>query len=163
MLPRSVETMAKTYKCAYAHCKHDTKDIDPKNGSFVQYSSRYWHEDCLRESLAIREIIDVFYTKINEKVVMSQLRSVINNLVYNKKNDAEYILYGLNYYIDHGIPINYPQGLYYVAQSKEVQTEWNKLKNQEKIKDYKFEVKEFEEKKFDYKPSKKSGFQNILN
>ena len=152
----------KTYQCAYTHCKHNTKEINPKDEGIISSGSRYWHKDCLDESLAIRDIIAIFYEEVNSDVIMSQLRRVVNNLVYDKGNDAEFIKFGLRYYLDHKIPINYPQGLYYVAQCKEVQDEWLKLKNKEKIKDYKFEVKESEGKKFEYKPSKKGGFQNIL-
>ena len=162
----------KTYQCAYTHCKHNTKEINPKDDGIILSGSRYWHKDCLKESLTIREIIDMFYSEVNKNVVMSQLRSVVNNLVYNKGNDAEFIKFGLRYYLDHNIPINYPQGLYYVVQSKEVQEAWGHIKAKqavdEQIKKQNFNINDIIDQNTPKEPASKlnkpnkAGFSSVL-
>ena len=116
--------MAKNHKCKYAHCKHESRELSPEEE--VQYGNGYWHQDCLSESLAIRQIIDLFSTKCNKNVVMSQLRHVINEIVYNRGVEARMLLFGIQHYLQHHWKLNYPGGLYYVIQSKDVLAEWNK-------------------------------------
>ena len=149
----------KLHKCKYAHCKHDTTDISPEDEVKVG-ESRYWHKDCYEESLAIRDVIDIFYKEVNRNVVMNNLRKVVNSIVYEKGIDARMLRFGLRYYLDHGKPINYPQGLYYVIQNIDVQKAWNEhVRN---ISKESFEIKEESNRKFEYKPSESKGFANIL-
>lgn len=146
-------------KCKYAHCKHESKDI-PK-GEEIKHSTGYWHKDCLDESLCIREIIDVFVRDVNKNVVVSALRRVINDIIYVKGVDSHLLLFGLKYYVSHKIPLNYPGGLYYVLQNRDVQREWDKMQTQE-LKNS-FEIKEDNIETFQYKPSEERGFQDVLN
>lgn len=146
-------------KCKYVHCKHESKDIP--EGEEVKNGGGYWHKDCLDESLVIREIIKEFTERVNPNVVVAQLRRVINDIVYVKGIDAHLLYFGLMHYILNNIPLNYPGGLYYVLQNRDVQKEWNKIQAT-RIKNN-FEIKEDNTETFQYKPSKERGFQDILS
>ena len=154
----------KTFVCRYTHCKHETKNIPEEEA--VHSGTGYWHEDCLKESLAIREVIDLFQKKCNPLVVMPQLRKTINNIVYEKGIDAQLLLFGVRYYIDHKIPLNYPGGLYYVLQNKDVQKEW--AKQSVKAMKCEFDLDKFVSESdttaspIDYKDTNKSKFSNVL-
>lgn len=145
-------------KCKYAHCKHETKDI-PK-GQEIKNGTGYWHEDCLKESLAIREVIDIFTKDINSNVVMPQLRRTINNIVYDKGIEAEFLLFGLKYYVSHKIPLNYPGGLYYVLQNKDVQKEWDRVQTRNIKKE--FVIEEDNNRKYEYKNTVDNDINKIL-
>ena len=81
--------------------------------------------------------------------------------VFTKKLGSSFLLYGLKYYIEHKIPLNYPQGLYYVIQNKDVINGYAK----EKTKTIKqsVEITEETESNFTYIPTKTNSFADILN
>lgn len=150
-----------TVKCRYGKCKHEIKDIE-KNEA-VKSGSAYYHADCFRDKENRKEIIDLFSKHINPNVIYSQLQSVIKNIIDDRGNDSDFLLFGLKYYIEHKIPLNYPQGLYYVIQNKEMIAEYNKMKRKDIIAKEKFIIPEkVDEVDFTYKPTKTKGFADIL-
>lgn len=102
----------------------------------------------------------MFKEHINPNPVYAQLQSVIKNIIFIKGIQSDFLLFGLRYYIEHKIPLNYPQGLYYVIQNKDVANAYNKSK----IKDVKksVEITEQTEVQFKHIPTKNSGFADIL-
>lgn len=152
-------------KCRYKNCLCEEKEI-PK-GEEVLFNKLYYHKSCLETKNNIQEIARVFSEKINENVVFPQLYRVVNNIVFDKKVDSECLLFGLNYYVEHKIPLNYPQGLYYVIQNKEMLAAYNKMKANEIKKEMdkvldSVDISEENEMSFTYKPSKQKGFGDIL-
>lgn len=154
--------MAKTYKCRASHCFHDSKDILPDD-DIVKIKNAAYHKDCYQAISDIREVIDIFATKINPNVVFSELRKVINTIVYDRKIDSGMLLYGVKYYLKNNIPLNYPQGLYYVVQNKEVQDRYKKIVTAFKVKDYQFTAPVDESQSFEYKTKPQKGFADILS
>lgn len=144
--------------CAYKNCLH--KNIDSSISEMVQNGKKYYHADCLKTKDEINKITILFAEKINKNVVFAQLVAVINNIVFKKSISSEFLLFGLNYYIDHKIPLNYPQGLYYVIQNKDVQKAYDKLKVQSQ--NNKVEITESSEDGFTFKPTKAKGFADII-
>ena len=145
--------------CKYKNCLHDTKELSKTEA--VKKGNSYYHSDCLQTQEEIKEIIDLFKKHINPNPVYSQLQSVIKNIVFTKKLGSSFLLYGLKYYIEHKIPLNYPQGLYYVIQNKDVINGYAK----EKTKNIKqsVEITEETESNFTYIPTKTNSFADILN
>ena len=145
--------------CKYKNCLHDTKELCKSEA--VKKGNSYYHADCLQTQEEIKEIIDLFKKHINPNPVYSQLQSVIKNIVFTKKLGSSFLLYGLKYYIGHKIPLNYPQGLYYVIQNKDVINGYAK----EKTKNIKqsVEITEETESNFTYIPTKTNSFADILN
>lgn len=144
--------------CKYANCLHNDREIEKENA--VKSGSAYYHKDCLQTRDDIKEIIRLFKEHINPNPVYAQLQSVIKNIIFIKGIQSDFLLFGLRYYIEHKIPLNYPQGLYYVIQNKDVANAYNKSK----IKDVKksVEITEQTEVQFKHIPTKNSGFADIL-
>lgn len=117
---------SKLVKCRAKHCQHENREILVEEA--VKEGNCYYHKDCYKTKEEIKEIINLFTEKINPNPVFSQLQSVINKIVYDKGLGSEFLLFGLKYYISHKYKLNYPHGLYYVIQNKEVITEYNKFK-----------------------------------
>lgn len=153
--------MARIYKCRSSHCFHDSKEILPDD-DFVKVKNAAYHKDCYQAILNIRETINLFSTKINPNVVFSVLRRVINNIVYDKKVDSGMLLYGVKYYIDHKLPLHYPQGLYYVVQNEEVQKKYHQEQIAKKTQGYQFKALEDEAKPFTYTSAAQKSFADVL-
>ena len=138
---------------------HDNKEllredaVNPKKGLF-------YHKDCYQTQEEIKEIIDLFSKKINPNVVYSQLRHVINTIVYDRKIGSDLLLFGLKYYIRNKISLNYPLGLYYVVQNKKMIDAFNKYKANQISR--KIELTEDDHTEFQHIPAKINGFADIL-
>ena len=151
--------MANIVKCRYTNCLCDSKDVDKEDA--VQVGKQYFHKECYKTKTEIQEIVKLFSEKINKNVIYSQLNSVIKNIVFTKKLGSEFLLYGLKYYINHKIPLNYPQGLYYVIQNKDVIKTYNDLTVKEMKKS--FYIEEDKDNGFKYIPNKSKGFGDIIS
>lgn len=152
--------MSNTVKCRYKNCIHDNKEIDKSEA--IQVNKSYYHKDCYETKEDISKIIDLFTKHINSNVIYNVLVRVINDIIFNKHNESKFLLYGLQYYIAKKIPLNYPQGLYYVIQNKDVINNYNKYKAQQLIKDEKLVLNQTKEVEFEFKPIKTKGFGDIL-
>lgn len=155
----------KIYKCRYNHCKHETKDVPASEA--VKDGNRYFHKDCYKTKEEINKIIELFAEYINPNVVFAVLRKVVNNIVFNRGVDSELLLFGLNYYIANKITLNYPQGLYYVVQNKNVIKGYKEKKNKEYLIEQKKNLQKVEDdtemvSSFTYKPNKQKSFADIL-
>ena len=149
---------SETVICRYTNCPHKNKEIRREDA--VKKDNLYYHPDCLQTQSDIKEIIDLFKNKINPNPVYSQLQSVIKNIVFTKGLGSEFLLFGLRYYIEHKIPLNYPQGLYYVIQNKEMINAYNKQKAVAVKQSV--EIKEETSTSFTHVPTKANGFADII-
>lgn len=154
--------MASFVKCRYKHCIHPEDDKVPKE-EMIKEGSTYYHKDCYEIKNNINEIIDLYCKKIGGHFTMAQLRKVINDIIFNKGNDSKFLLFGINYYINHGIKINNPAGLYYVLQNQDMIKQWNRLyvrKETKKEDVFKIEEKSFH--RFNFKPQKNKTFSDMF-
>ena len=147
-----------TVICRYKYCKHDSKDILREEAK-SSGNSRYYHSDCFKEMKEKEEIKRLFVEKISRNVPIPQLVKIINTIVHNKNISSEYLLFGLQYYIDNHKTLRYPAGLYYVIADKDVETEYNKLKNRD-VK-CKFDIEE-EIEGFEYKKPVTKTLDNFM-
>ena len=144
--------------CKYSHCLHDNREIEKRKA--IRVGNSYYHSDCFKTKEDIKEIVNLFKAHINANPVYAQLQSVINNIIFVKKVQSDFLLFGLRYYIEHKIPLNYPQGLYYVIQNKDVANAYNKTKTKEIKKS--IEITEQTETEFKFVPTKNKGFSDII-
>ena len=144
--------------CKYSHCLHDNREIEKRKA--IRVGNSYYHSDCFKTKEDIKEIVNLFKAHINANPVYAQLQSVINNIIFVKKIQSDFLLFGLRYYIEHKIPLNYPQGLYYVIQNKDVTNAYNKTKAKEIKKSV--EITEQTETEFKFVPTKNKGFADII-
>ena len=147
-----------TVICRYKNCLHESNEVNREEA--VKSGTMYYHADCLKTKEEIKQIIDLFKTHINPNPVYAQLHSTIKNIVFTKNLGSEFLLFGLQYYINHKIPLHYPQGLHYVVQNKDVIDAYNKakLKNVKKTTD----IIESNDTVFTHVPTKNRGFADIL-
>ena len=146
-------------KCRSSHCLHKSKEL-LREEAVSPTKSVFYHRDCYQTQEDIKEIIDIFYKQINPNVVFSQLRHVINIIVYDRGVSSELLLFGLKYYIQNRKTLNYPQGLYYVIQNKEMINAFNKYKVSHSAQ--KIQITEDSDETFQHIPAKSKGFADIL-
>lgn len=146
--------------CRFKNCIYDDKKLDKSEA--IKVGNNYYHKECNEIKENIRLVVDLFTKHINSNVIYSVLMRVINEIVFTKKIDSKFLLFGLKYYIQNKIPLNYPQGLYYVIQNKDVKNTYNKYLVRQQIKENKVIVIENKETDFDFKPAKTKGFGDIL-
>ena len=144
--------------CKYSHCLHDNREIEKRKA--IRVGNSYYHSDCFKTKEDIKEIVNLFKAHINANPVYAQLQSVINNIIFVKKVQSDFLLFGLRYYVEHKIPLHYPQGLYYVIQNKDVANAYNKTKAKEIKKSV--EITEQTETEFKFVPTKNKGFSDII-
>lgn len=150
-----------TVKCKHGNCKHESREVEKSEA--IKSGNSYYHADCYKDKENRKEIIDLFVKHINPNPVYKQLQSVITTILDQKGLSSDFLLFGLKYYIEHKIPLNYPQGLHYVVQNKQVIASYNKVKEKEIMKKENFVVPEnTDEVEFTYKPTKIKGFSDIL-
>lgn len=151
--------MKKTVKCRYQHCLHETKDIPKEeavgNGGF------YYHADCYKEKQNKNKIVRIFIDNVNPEVSVPMLRRVINNIIHDKGISSEFLLFGLEYYINHKIGIKYPAGLYYVIENQDVKSIYKRIYGK-KEKGYEFNIEHDTDDGFVYQQQKKRTIDNFM-
>lgn len=146
--------------CRFKNCIYDDKKLDKSEA--IKVGNNYYHKECNEIKENIRLIVDLFTKHINSNVIYSVLMRVINEIVFTKKIDSKFLLFGLKYYIQNKVPLNYPQGLYYVIQNKDVKKTYDKYLAKQQIKENKVVIIENNETDFNFKPTKTKGFGDIL-
>lgn len=148
-------------KCGSSHCLHESKEF-MDNDEIVTVGNKSYHADCYKVQNEISRVCDLFYQKINSNIVFGSLRKIVNEIVYERGIQPDLLYFGINYYINNHIPLNYPAGLYYVIQNKKMMEAYNKAKV--KKLNYKFEVETDADNKYKYNPkTSNSGFNSILD
>ena len=150
-----------TVKCRYSNCKHDSKEIEKEEA--IKNGNCYYHADCFKDKENRREIVELFVKHINPNPVYAQLQAVIRTIIDQKGLSSDFLLFGLKYYISNNIPLNYPQGLYYVIQNKQVIDEYDKLNKKNIMAKENFVMPiNVDEVEFSFKPTKTKSFADIL-
>lgn len=153
-------TKTKIYKCGFRHCQHESCEVSQDEA--VKIKNRYYHEDCAKIYSNIEEIKTLYYEKISKTVVIPQLVSVINNIIFKKKVDSDYFLFAIKYAINTKRKINYPQGLHYIIDDYRIKDAWKK-KQLQSISKVKFEAKSNDEPMFRVKKPKEKGLDNLFD
>lgn len=150
------------YKCSFKHCSHASCEISQDEA--VRIGNRYFHRDCAKTRNNIEEIKRLYYEKISNTVVMSQLLSSVNNIIFRKNVDSEYLLYALRYAIEHNIKLNSPYGLHYLIDDYKIRQAWTKRKVVKLVQEMEYgqPVKK-EDSTFQVKLSTTKGFGDIFD
>ena len=113
-------------KCAWTHCPCNQVIEDMSDA--VKDKTRYYHKDCLKQRNTINDIITLFTEQVNDKIVMSQLRNIINTLVFTEGFEAEYVLYAVRYAINHPyMKLTYPAGIRRICLDQNVKSNWDNM------------------------------------
>lgn len=147
-------------KCSLVHCLHESRELTEED-DVVTVGKKSYHADCYEVEIQTKKVCDLFYEKVNPHTVYSNLRKIVNEIVYEKGISPDVLYFGINYYLNNHIPLNYPAGLFYVIQNKKMMEAYNKTKV--KKLNYKFEVETDKDNKYQYNPkNNNSGFSSIL-
>lgn len=152
----------KTVKCRYKHCKHSSRDIPREDA--VKVGNSYMHPDCAKTSRLLVEIRDFYYEYVSKTVVMKTLMATINNIVFQKGVDPEYLMFVLNYAVIHKMTIRSPYGLHYLIDNSRIKSEWKKREDQKVIKSAMMDSNEGKvpTSTFTYTPNANAGFGGII-
>lgn len=146
-------------KCDCPHCLHASR-IFAEDDETITVVNKTYHTDCYEVQNRIAQVCDLFWEKINKNVVYGNLRKVVNEIVYVKGIHPDVLYFGINYYLDNHLSLNYPAGLFYVIQNKKMMEAYSRTKV--KKLNYKFEVEIDKENKYSYKQENNGSFGNIL-
>ena len=168
----------KTVHCRYPKCSqlHETTEL-PKDEA-VQGGSKnsYYHPDCYHTLQTVNKIRDLFVLEVDSTLTGKQvgmLVSTINNIIFSKKVDVNFLEFALEYMIKNkpGV-LKHPAGLHYIIQNRDIINAWNKEKEQKiktEIKNHEtimvndeFLLDDLPEQKYTYKPQGPRSFADIL-
>lgn len=157
---------AKIVKCRFSHCSHESKELNIED-AVKSGKSSYYHKDCYEVKENIAKIADTFLKRVNANTPYAVLIRTINNIVFDKQVDSNFLLFALEYHLAHNKPLRYPQGLHYVISNDETikAYEVNKKQNFQKQQyvNNVFAIEESEKNTFTVNNTKKqSGFEAIL-
>lgn len=127
----------------YNHCFENNSMIPA--GEEVKGGNRYYHKKCFETKQNIEKIRDYYYEHVSNTVVMSQLVKVLNQIVFDKNVDSEYLLFSLQYAVENNLSIKAPYSLHYIIDYARVKNAWNR-RNDSKPKE---EVQVISEPKLD--------------
>ena len=116
--------------CGYSHCKHGGI-VDTQSDEYIEDNGKFYHMDCYSEKRAFSEIIDFWYREIDEDVVFNQLQRVLQELIYKRGMEAEYVLYAIKKKAQF---LNYPSGIYYAVGDKRLKANWRIIREAERLK-----------------------------
>ena len=167
----------KIVHCRYPKCKmiHETTELNKEDAVQGGSKNNYYHPDCYHILQTVNQIRDLFCKEVNTMMTgpqIGQLVSIVNNMIFSKKIDVDYIKFALEYVIKHkpGV-LKYPGGMTYIVQDRDIMNAWNKEQDRKvraEIKQKTIAVNdgfplEFEnDSSFTYKPQKARSFADIL-
>lgn len=82
------------------------------------------HKDCAELHSTIGRIESLYREKVSSTVVIKNLRTIINNIIFVKKVDANYMLFALRYAISNHYTLRAPASLYYLIDDFKIKKEW---------------------------------------
>lgn len=150
------------FGCRFKYCLHSGELINETE--VVRDGNLYYHPDCFSFKADMEEITSIWLKRINEFANLTQLQKVIVDIVRERHVESGMLLYGLKYYISHNLALNYPPGLYYVIQNKDVQDGWKRLKTKKILKETDFKGARGEDNHtvVSHKQDKKPRISDIL-
>lgn len=154
-------------KCANTHCKHESREL-PRD-SATRVGKRYMHGDCAIKNTYVQKVRDLYYEEVSDTVVIKNLVATINNIVYKKNVDAEYLYFALSHAIVAKIPIKSPYSLHYLVDNDRIKKLWEKKKSEKIMAEMSKEEEDpdlisgtIQKSTFKYSNSNNTGFGNIL-
>lgn len=158
--------------CRYWQCKHTTKDIDISCDEYVVKGRMYYHKDCYKAKVSgewkdetvksdLQLIKNLWFKHISKTVVCSQLFMVLNDLI-ERGIESAYLVFVMNYIIEHKMNLNYPAGFRYYVDNPDIKKAYEK-KNRKIIPPTEFVATDNEDNAPKFSVNKKpSGFNSIL-
>jgi hypothetical protein len=119
----------KEYKCGYRHCLKPNEKIPASE--VVMVGKQRYHKECAELHKRIEIIKRIYFDYINEKSDYVQVVGVINNLIFSKGYDIEYVEFTMKYTAIYGKNIKTPYLLHTIIDNGIVEKKYNN-ENQKK-------------------------------
>lgn len=119
------------YKCHYRHCLHPGEPIP--QGKAVLIGAYRYHEDCAVMHGTIERIKRILFNNVNSNLDYVQTTGVINNLIFRRKYQAEYVEFMAKYLALHHAKINTPYSLHYAVKNKIIINLYSSPKDRKKV------------------------------
>lgn len=148
-------------QCRYQFCKHNGQ-IDIDTEPFIRKSNTYLHEDCYKAKCDLELIRNLWKLRINQTTSKQELSKVLNKHIENGYSE-EYLLFMIQFIINHKLSLKYPGGIKYYIDDTRIKEAYRKSRIP-KVKPEDFKI----EKDSDDSPTftvqqKKTGFGSILH
>jgi hypothetical protein len=117
----------KLYVCGYAHCLHYGEKVSELNSVIV--GKRRFHIDCANIKVIIDEIKDLYIEKINKHESAVKILGVINQMVFTKQIDPNFILFALKDLTDRKVTFKSPYSMHYFVKNNVLINKWRKINN----------------------------------
>ena len=139
-------------KCRFVNCKHPSRDIHLDTEDYVVQGHCYYHADCFdlkksgewksqKTKEDLQKFRDLWHEKISKTTDYRRLMSILNQYIANGV-ESEYLLFALQYVIDNGYNLNYPNGFKYYVDRVEIKDAYQKQLLKRSKKDNSFQLKE---------------------
>lgn len=83
------------YKCGYRHCLHPETKIALSDS--VAVGKRRYHKDCAALHEKIEQVKRIYFDYVDSDSDYVQVVGVINNLIFNKRYDVDYVIFMMKY------------------------------------------------------------------
>lgn len=149
----------KTYKCGFSHCSCEEPLTDD---NAVLVGKRRWHKECIHAKDTADAIRKYYLSHIDRQVTMAFLNSVLSDVLYKKKVNADYLLFALKFAYETNKPVKSPAYLHYLADDKRIQRLYKTtMVSYDKQRQVTIDT-EFDYSEQETPPLKKKSFANIL-
>ena len=111
------------YKCGYKHCLRPNEKI-PLN-ECVAVGKRRYHKECANMRDKIEIIKRIYFDFIDDKSDYVQVVGVINNLIFEKKYDVDYVEFMMKYVAVFCNKVKSPYTLYLIVKNGIVEKKYN--------------------------------------
>ena len=148
----SKKVKPKLVHCRYPKCKflHETTELVKEEAVKGGSKNSYYHPDCWKTMQTVNQIRDTFCKEVDTTLTGKQigsLVSIVNNMIFSKGEDPDYILFALRYFIKYkNGALKYPPGITYIVQDKDVIKTWNEIQEKKIETQIKEKQKEIQEK-----------------
>lgn len=172
----------KVVHCRYPKCTklHETTELSIDDAIKGGSKNSYYHPDCWHTMQTVNKIRDTFVKEVNPMLTgpqIGQLVSIVNNMIFNKGIDVDYILFAIQWFIKYKPgSLRYPGGIAYIVQDRDVETAWKKEREHRIRAEMQSAVEQLgemlneeaelnfgtQDTTYVYKPQNKSKFSNVL-
>ena len=105
------------YVCGYKHCLHPNEKIPLQES--VMVGKRRYHKDCAELHAKIEVIKRIYFDHLDNKSDYVVVVGVINNLIFSKGYDAEYVEFMMKYLVAYVCKIKSPYTLHVIIKKND--------------------------------------------